>query len=62
MNDILCIHKDRDENIWVGSSYGLTKLSLLPNGEYDYKNFNENEGSLITLYMESPKILREIYG
>lgn len=44
MNDILCIHQDRERNIWLGSSYGLTKLTLLPNGEYDYKNFNENEG------------------
>lgn len=44
MNDILCIHQDKNKIIWVGSSYGLTRLTLLPNGEYDYKNFNENEG------------------
>lgn len=44
MNDILCIHQDRNKNIWLGSSYGLTRLNLLPDGSFDYKNFNENEG------------------
>lgn len=44
MNDILCIHQDKNKNIWVGSSYGLTKIKLLTDGGYDYKNFNENEG------------------
>lgn len=44
MNDILCIHQDRNKHIWLGSSYGLTRLIPLPNGEYDYRNFNENEG------------------
>lgn len=44
MNDILCIHQDKRKNIWIGSSYGLTKLKLLPNDKYSYENFNENEG------------------
>lgn len=44
MNDILCIHQDKKKNIWLGSSYGLTKLNLLPDGDFSYKNFNENEG------------------
>lgn len=30
--------------MWIGSSYGLTKLKILPNGEYGYINFNENAG------------------
>lgn len=44
MSDILCIYQDQHEDIWLGTSYGLTKLKISSNGNYDYKNFNENEG------------------
>ncbi len=45
MNDILCILRDQSDNIWVGSSYGLTRLKRDPDTcQYDYTNFNEHEG------------------
>lgn len=44
MNDILCIHLDLQKNIWLGSSYGLTCLKILSDGNFDYRNFNENDG------------------
>ncbi|WP_455960923.1 hybrid sensor histidine kinase/response regulator transcription factor [Bacteroides bouchesdurhonensis] len=44
MNDILCIHQDRNHQFWLGTSYGLTKITILPDGEIEYKNYSENEG------------------
>ena len=52
MSDILCIYQDQHEDIWLGTSYGLTKLKISSNGNYDYKNFNENEGLPIIQYTE----------
>ncbi len=44
MNDILCIYQDKKQNIWLGTSYGLTKIKIPLEGEIAYKNYNENEG------------------
>jgi hypothetical protein len=44
MNDILCIHRDRNKTFWFGSSYGLIRFNINPDGSYEYKNYNENDG------------------
>jgi signal transduction histidine kinase/DNA-binding response OmpR family regulator/ligand-binding sensor domain-containing protein len=44
VNDILCIHRDKAGIFWLGTNYGLVRLRMKPNGEYDYKNYNENDG------------------
>lgn len=44
MSDVLCIYQDRGGNTWMGTSYGLVRLNFLPDGSYDYTNFNENDG------------------
>lgn len=44
MNDILCIHQDKNKTFWFGSSYGLIRFKRYQNGQFKYKNYNENEG------------------
>ncbi|MDR1585665.1 MAG: response regulator [Prevotellaceae bacterium] len=44
MNDILSIHIDKSRNIWLGSSYGIHNLKELPDGEFQRRNYNENDG------------------
>lgn len=44
MNDVLSICISKNGNKWFGSSYGITKVKELPNGEFDYQNFNESDG------------------
>ena len=44
MNDILAVHIDEKGNKWFGSSYGINDLKELPDGGFDYRNFNENDG------------------
>jgi signal transduction histidine kinase/CheY-like chemotaxis protein/ligand-binding sensor domain-containing protein len=44
MNDILCIYQDKYGTFWFGSSYGLTRFQLKPDGSYTVKNINENDG------------------
>ncbi|MDR1724121.1 MAG: response regulator [Tannerella sp.] len=44
MNDILCIHKDRNGTFWLGTSYGLTRFRIDDSGAIDYRNYNENNG------------------
>jgi signal transduction histidine kinase/DNA-binding response OmpR family regulator/ligand-binding sensor domain-containing protein len=44
MNDVLCIHRDRNNVLWFGTSYGLIRFQMYPDGSYDYKNYNENDG------------------
>ncbi len=46
MNDILCIHQDRNGTLWLGSSYGIIRLKYYPGGGFDYRNYNENDGLL----------------
>jgi len=44
MNDILSICIGKDGNNWFGSSYGITKIEKLPNGQFSCHNFNESDG------------------
>ncbi len=44
MNDILSICLDKKGNNWFGSSYGINNVKILPNGKFDYQNFNESNG------------------
>jgi signal transduction histidine kinase/DNA-binding response OmpR family regulator/ligand-binding sensor domain-containing protein len=44
MNDILSLHLDKNKTIWVGSSYGITKLTMTPDGDYTFTNYNEDDG------------------
>jgi signal transduction histidine kinase/DNA-binding response OmpR family regulator/ligand-binding sensor domain-containing protein len=44
MNDILSIHIDKKQNIWLGSSYGIHSLKELPDGHFQCRNYNENDG------------------
>ncbi len=43
INDILCIHKDVNGNLWFGSSFGVTKL-ISYQDTIVYKNYNEIDG------------------
>jgi signal transduction histidine kinase/DNA-binding response OmpR family regulator/ligand-binding sensor domain-containing protein len=57
LNDILCIHRDRNNTFWFGSSYGLIRFNIDPDGNYTYKNYNENDGlpnNTIHGILESP--------
>lgn len=44
MNDILSICIDKKGNNWFGSSYGINNVRELPNGKFDYRNYNESDG------------------
>lgn len=44
MNDILCIFQNEEKTLWLGTSYGLIRFNVYPDGNYDYKNYNENDG------------------
>ena len=44
MNDILCIHRDKHGDMWLGTSYGLTRIRIQPDGKILHKNYHENEG------------------
>lgn len=46
MNDILSIHIDSYQNIWLGSSYGISNLKELENRKFQKLNYNENDGLL----------------
>jgi signal transduction histidine kinase/ligand-binding sensor domain-containing protein/AraC-like DNA-binding protein len=44
INDILSIHKDKQGNLWFGTSFGITKLVQHPDNSISYENYNEIEG------------------
>ncbi|MBD8390325.1 hybrid sensor histidine kinase/response regulator transcription factor [Dysgonomonas sp. BGC7] len=44
MDDVLSIYIDKRGNRWFGSSYGINDLKVLPDGIFDYRNFNVNDG------------------
>lgn len=44
MNDILNIHKDKSNNLWFGSNYGINKLRWLPDNTFTTMNYNERDG------------------
>jgi signal transduction histidine kinase/ligand-binding sensor domain-containing protein/AraC-like DNA-binding protein len=44
INDILSIHKDKQGNLWFGTSFGITKLVQDPDNSISYENYNEIEG------------------
>ena len=46
INDILSLYKDRNGYIWVGTSYGIIKISRYDpvSGKIEYVNYNEIEG------------------
>jgi len=46
MNDILSIHMDKNHTLWFGSSYGISSYKSLIDGNFLYKNYNENDGLL----------------
>ncbi len=44
MNDILCIHMDKNKNMWFGSSYGINLLKESAHGKFQASNYNETDG------------------
>lgn len=44
INDILCIHRDRNGQLWFGSNYGLIRLDSYDKDSTVIKNYNENHG------------------
>jgi signal transduction histidine kinase/AraC-like DNA-binding protein len=44
INDILSLHRDKKGDMWLGSSFGITKLLQYDNDSVVYENYNEIEG------------------
>lgn len=43
-DDILCLHKDREGNLWIGTSLGLYQIRLAPDGKITSKLFSRQDG------------------
>lgn len=44
MNDVLCFHYNHKGVLWIGTSYGLIRMSLNSNDPFAYENINETHG------------------
>ena len=44
INDILSIHLSSNKKIWLGSSYGITRIDSIGDENIKYRNYNENDG------------------
>lgn len=44
INDILSIHLSTNKEIWLGSSYGITRIDSIGDRKITYRNYNENDG------------------
>ncbi|MDR3220383.1 MAG: response regulator [Dysgonamonadaceae bacterium] len=44
MNDVLCIYRDSRQVFWIGTSYGLMRLTVTDDGRFERRNISESDG------------------
>ena len=43
-DDILCLHKDREGSLWIGTSMGLSQMVTIPSGQVSFRMYGRQEG------------------